>query len=167
MQYVDRNSLARRLVITGVILMSSIVIANLPGRTWAGAATGQAGTAAQTTKTTPSAATHGVDGLIAHLHDKFQITPAQENLFQKLADVMKENAETMSVLAKKRAEGAKTSTAVDDLKSYSEISEAHAAGTRKMIPVFQALYDSLSDAQKKAADDEFREHYAQHHHQKH
>jgi hypothetical protein len=36
-----------------------------------------------------------------------------------------------------------------------------------MIPVFQALYDSMSDAQKKAADDEFREHYAAHHHQKH
>ncbi|MHB8475729.1 MAG: Spy/CpxP family protein refolding chaperone [Steroidobacteraceae bacterium] len=147
--------------------MASIVMTNLPGRTWADAATGQAGAAAQTTKTSPSAATHGVDGLIAHLHEKFQITPAQESSFQKLADVMRENADTMSALAKKRAEGTKTSTAVDDLKSYSEISEAHTAGTKKMIPVFQVLYDSMSDAQKKAADDEFREHYAAHHRQKH
>ncbi len=140
-------------------------MAHLPGRTWADAAPAQ--TATQTTTSAPSAATHGVDGLIAHLHEKFQITPAQENLFQKLADVMRENADTMRLLAKKRADGAKTSTAVDDLKSYSEISEAHAAGIKKMIPAFQALYDNMSDARKKAADDEFREHYAEHHHRKH
>jgi LTXXQ motif family protein len=166
LQYVDRNSQARRLVITGVILISSIMAA-LPGRTWADAATGQAGTAPKTAKTTPSAATQGVDGLIAHLHEEFQISPTQETLFQKLADVMRENADTMSMLTKKRVDNSKTSTAVDDLKSYSEISEAHAAGIKKMIPVFQALYDSLSDAQKKAADNEFREHYAANHRQKH
>jgi hypothetical protein len=147
--------------------MSIIAIANMPARTWAAAASDQAGTAAQSTKTAPSAVAVGVDGLIAHLHEVFKITPAQENLFQKLADVMRADANTMSVLAEKRANGAKTMTAADDLKSYSEISEAHADGTRKMIPVFQALYDSMSDAQKKAADDEFREHYAAHHHQKH
>jgi periplasmic protein CpxP/Spy len=138
-------------------------MAALPGRTWADAATAQAGTA----KTTPGASTHGVDGLIAHLHEQFRISPAQETLFQKLAAVMRENADTMSMLTKKRVDNAKTSTAVDDLKSYSEISEAHAAGTKKMIPVFQELYDSMSDAQKKAADDEFREHYAAKHRHKH
>jgi len=142
-------------------------MANLPGRTWANAPTGQAGTAPQTAKTNPNASTHGVDGLIAHLHEQFRISPTQETLFQKLADVMRENADTMNMLTKKRVDNAKTSTAVDDLKSYSEISEAHAAGTKKMIPVFQALYDSMSDAQKKAADAEFREHYAAHHHRKH
>lgn len=167
MKHVDRNSRARRLVITGVILMSSIAMANLPGRTWAAAASGQTGAAAQSANTTPGAATHGVDGLIAHLHEEFKIAPAQENLFQKLADVMRENADAMSALAKKRADSAKTVTAVDDLKSYAEISAAHAEGTKKMIPVFQALYDSMSDAQKKAADDEFRAHYAAHHHHKH
>ena len=73
----------------------------------------------------------------------------------------------MRALAKKRADGATTMTAVDDLKSYAEISEAHAEGAKKMIPVFEALYDTMTDAQKKAADDEFREHYAAHHHQKH
>jgi len=38
-------------------------------------------------------------------------------------------------------------------------------GTKKMIPIFQALYGSMSEAQKKAADVEFREHYAAHHRQ--
>jgi len=107
-----------------------------------------------------------VDGLIAHLHQELKITPAQETLFQKLADAMRENAETMSTLAKKRVDAAKTMTAVDDLKSYAEISEAHAEGAKKMISAFQPLYDSMSDDQKKAADEEFREHYATHHHGK-
>lgn len=163
MQHIDRNTRVRRLVITGLILMLGITAANVPGPTWAAAASGQDHTAVQTTKSVPRAA-GGVDGLIEHLHDVFKITPAQESLFQKLADVMREDADAMSALAKKRADGAKTMTAPDDLKSYSEISEAHAEGAKKMIPAFQALYDSMSADQKRAADDEFREHYAAHHH---
>ena len=148
------------------ILMSSIALASLLGRSWAEAAPGMP-VSAQTANAAPRAATGGVDALIAHLHDKFKILPAQESLFQKLADTMRADAGTMSALAKKRADGATTRTAVDDLKSYAEISEAHAGGAKKMIPVFEALYDTMTDAQKKAADDEFREHYAAHHHQKH
>ena len=149
MQYIQRNSQSRRLVIMSAILTSSIALTSLIGPSFAGAATG------------------GVDALIAHLHNKFKILPAQESLFQKLADTMRADAVAMSALAKKRADGATTMTAVDDLKSYAEISEAHAEGAKKMIPVFDALYDTMTDAQKKAADDEFREHYAAHHHQKH
>ena len=108
----------------------------------------------------------GVDGLISHLHQEFQITAAQEALFRRLADVMREDASSMSALAKKRAEGASSMTAVDDLKSYAAISQAHAEDTRKMIPVFEALYESMSVAQKKAADEEFRTHYAPMHGQK-
>jgi periplasmic protein CpxP/Spy len=71
---------------------------------------------------------------------------------------MRENAETMTRLAQVRAEHAQTATAIDDLTSYAEISEANAAATKRMIPVFQALYDSMSPEQKKAADAEFRGH---------
>lgn len=157
------NSPLRRRVIAGVILMSSIVVANVPVSAMAGDGAGTAGTASQTMKTAPSAATGSVDKLIEHLHDVFKITPTQEKLFQKLADVMRVNAGVMRALAKKRVDDANAMTAVEDLKSYSEISEAHAEGTKKMIPIFQALYDSMSGAQKKVADDEFREHYATHH----
>ena len=164
MQYVDRKNQLLRPAITGVILLLSALTANVPAPTWAAAVTGPAGAAAPSATTSAPAPTRGVEGLIAHLHEKFQITPTQENAFQKVAEVMRENADTMSALAKKRAEGAKASTAVDDLKSYSEISEAHSLGTKKMIPVFKALYDSMSASQKLAADDEFREHYTAHHH---
>jgi len=138
-------------------------MASLPARSWSDTASGQANTA-QAEAATKAAA--GVDGLVAHLHHELKITPAQEALFQKLADVMRENAETMSTLAKRRVDAAQTMTAVDDLKSYAEISAAHAEGTKKMIAAFQPLYDSMSDDQKKTADEEFREHYATHHHRK-
>jgi hypothetical protein len=117
------------------------------------------GSAAVSTKS--SAAQHGkeapgIDAQVDHLHDSLKITAEQETLWRGVTDVMRENAETMSRLAQVRAEHAQTATAIDDLKSYAEISEAHAAATKRMIPVFQALYDSMSLEQKKAADAEFR-----------
>ena len=39
-------------------------------------------------------------------------------------------------------------TAVDAVKSYQAVIEAHEAGMAKFVPAFQALYDSMSDAQK-------------------
>jgi hypothetical protein len=155
---------ARRLLVASAILTSGIAFGSLPGLARAAdTATTRAGTA----QTAKSKAHVGVDALIAHLHDELKITPAQESQFQKLADVMRANAETMRTMAKKRAEEAGTMTAVDDLKSYAEISRAHAEDSEKMVPVFEALYDSMSDEQKKLADQEFREHYATHHHHHH
>ena len=55
-----------------------------------------------------------------------------------------------------RFEKAKAMTAVEDLKSYSEIAQAHADGLKNFIPVFEALYASMSDDQKKDADTLFR-----------
>lgn len=167
MKHADRNVRTRSLLISGAIALASVAVANMPAIAWAADPAGQAPTAASPVPTATSAPTRGVDGLIAHLHTEFMVTPAQEDLFQKLATVMREDADAMSALAKKRADGAKTNSAVDDLKSYAEIAGAHAEGAKRMIPVFQALYDSMSDAQKKAADTEFRDHYATRHHHKH
>jgi hypothetical protein len=47
-------------------------------------------------------------------------------------------------------------TAVDDLKSYAEITDAHADGIKKFTPVFATLYAGMPDAQKKNADGVFR-----------
>ena len=59
---------------------------------------------------------------------------------------------------KARADKAKTMTAVDDLKSYAEIADAHADGLKKFVPAFEALYASMSDAQKANANTLFRGH---------
>jgi hypothetical protein len=104
-----------------------------------------------------------IDARIDHLHKQLQITPAQEDLWKNVAQVMRDNAEKMSSLIKARMDNAKSMTAIDDLKAYADITDAHAEGTKNMLTAFQALYNSMSDEQKKAADTEFREHHLHHH----
>lgn len=111
--------------------------------------------------TQSSAAQHGaeragIEALIQHLHDSLRITTEQEALWLGVTRVIRESAATMNTLAEERAEHAQTATAIDDLKSYAQISQAHASGTKRMLTVFQALYDSMSPEQRQAADAEFR-----------
>ena len=107
-----------------------------------------------------------VEAQIKHLHEKLQITSAQEGMWSNVAQVMRDNADKLTSLAIARSENAKTMTAVDDLKSYAAITEAHETGMEKLLPVFTTLYDSMSDVQKKAADEEFRHHH-EHEHEHH
>ena len=93
---------------------------------------------------------------IKDLHDRLQITPTQEALWSKVADVMRSNDRTMDALAKTRRDAAATRTAAEDLRSYGEITEAHAVGIKTFAAAFQGLYDSMSKAQKSNADEVFR-----------
>lgn len=97
-----------------------------------------------------------VEGRITELHTQLNITPAQEDPWSKVAQVMRDNAKTLDALTQLRVENAKTMTAVEDLKSYGEITAAHAEGIQKLTAVFEVLYNSLSDTQKKEADEAFR-----------
>jgi hypothetical protein len=99
-----------------------------------------------------------VEARIKELHTKLKITPAQEQLWNNVAQVMRDNAKTMEALIKARSEKAGTMTAIDDLKSYGEIADAHADGLKKFIPAFEPLYAGMSEAQKKSADTLFRQH---------
>jgi hypothetical protein len=102
--------------------------------------------------------TDRVEARINDLHSKLKITAAQEDQWKKLAEVMRENAATMEPLAKARQEKGNALNAVDDLKSYARIADAHAAGLNKFIPVFEVLYAGMSDEQKKMADSLFTKH---------
>ncbi len=88
---------------------------------------------------------------IADLHAKLKITEAQEKQWSNVAQIMRENAAEMESLAKARKEKGSLN-AVDDLKSYSTIADAHAAGLKKFIPAFETLYAELGADQKQAAD---------------
>ncbi len=94
---------------------------------------------------------------IKELHGKLKITSEQEGKWSKVAETMLSDAKTMDALTQVRIDHDKDMTAVDDLKSYSAIAEAHANGIKTLIPVFEDLYASLSDAQKKAADSLFHD----------
>jgi hypothetical protein len=97
-----------------------------------------------------------VEARITNMHSKLKITQAQEEQWAKVAQVLRDNEKTIEPLTKARKENSKTMTAVDDLKSYGEITDAHADGIKKFTPVFATLYDSMSNAQKKEADALFR-----------
>ena len=97
-----------------------------------------------------------VEARITSMHAKLKITQAQEDQWTKVAQVMRDNEKAVEPLIKARRENGKTMTAVDDLKSYGEITDAHADGIKKFTPVFAALYAGMSDAQKQEADALFR-----------
>ena len=94
---------------------------------------------------------------IKDMRIKLKITSTQEEQWAKVAQAMLDDAKTMDALTQKRIDHAKDMTAVDDLKSYGEIADAHANGIKKLIPVFASLYVDMSDVQKKEADTLFRE----------
>src|ERR1700694_2419239 len=97
-----------------------------------------------------------VEARIKNMHAKLKITQAQEDQWGKVAQVMRDNARSMETLTEARFKNVKSMSAVDDLKSYGEITDAHADGIKRFTPVFATLYDSMSDAQKKNADAMFR-----------
>ena len=96
---------------------------------------------------------------IKDMHTKLKITSAQEVQWAKVADVMRDNGKAMDTLTQSRVDHAKDATAIDDLKSYGEIAEAHADGIKNLTPLFTDLYASMSDVQKKEADTLFRHGY--------
>jgi hypothetical protein len=95
-----------------------------------------------------------VEVRIKELHIALNIAPEQEELWNNVAQVMRDNAKTMDTLITAR-QIAKPMNAVESFKSYGDITEAQADGTKKFIPVFEALYNSMSDAQKSNADTVF------------
>jgi hypothetical protein len=97
-----------------------------------------------------------VETRIKKLHSDLHITAVQESQWGPVAQMMRDNGKAMADLREKRVDDAKTLGAVDELKSYAAAIDAHADGVHKFIPVFQSLYDSMPDAQKKTADGVFR-----------
>jgi hypothetical protein len=92
-----------------------------------------------------------VEANITELHQKLQITPAQESQFGAVAAVMRDNARLEA------SAPAAAATAVDDLRAYIRYGELELAGLKRMLPPLEALYATLSPAQKKAADVIFRQ----------
>jgi periplasmic protein CpxP/Spy len=133
-------------LIGGVLLGGIVLSSSLP----VGAAASKAAS-----KTAPVTA-DSVEARIKKLHADLHITPAQEPQWTPVAQMMRDNAKTMADLRQHRIDDAKELGAVDEIKSYAAVIDAHADGVHKFIPVFATLYDSMSDAQKKTADSVFR-----------
>ena len=98
-----------------------------------------------------------VEAHIKKLHAQLKITPAQEPQWTAVAQAMRDGAQQMQAAIQQRQQAAKM-TAVDDLKAYQAIADAHSQDLQKLIPAFQALYATMSDDQKKNADAVFGQH---------
>ena len=94
---------------------------------------------------------------IAELHAKLKISSAQQAQWDSFAQVMRDNATRMDASFQNRVEGMPTMTAVDNMQSYADFAEQHAQDVQKLVPAFKALYDSMSDAQKRMTDQVFRD----------
>jgi hypothetical protein len=95
-----------------------------------------------------------VETSIASLHQRLQITPAQEASFGAVANVIRANARTEATAQHPPAANA---SAVDDLRAEIQYDEVELAGLKRLLPALQALYASLSPAQRQAADAAFRQ----------
>ena len=98
-----------------------------------------------------------VETRIKTLHSQLHITPAQQPAWDDVAQVMRENAKAMAEQHGRQVEAEKSASAPDMLTTYAKTMDTHAESIHKFIPIFQKLYDGMSDAQKKTADVVFRE----------
>jgi hypothetical protein len=108
----------------------------------------------------PAAPTHRdtmVETRITELHKTLKITPAEQKPFDDFAAVMRANAQHMDELVRARQQSSATATAVDQMHAYGDMAQAHAEDMQKLVPAFATLYDALSPAQKKLADQSFRQ----------
>ncbi len=92
-----------------------------------------------------------VEDRIKSLHDQLMITAAQEPQWNAVAQAMREGSQSMQAAIQQRIQ-ARGASAVEELKAYQAIADAHAQEVQKLIPPFQTLYDAMSDDQKKTAD---------------
>ena len=90
------------------------------------------------------------DREIADLKRQLKITPQQEPQFNAFAEAMRSNDQQLDAVMRQQGPG--TPNAVEGLKRAQQLAEAQANGLKRLVPPLQALYDSLSDPQKKIAD---------------
>jgi periplasmic protein CpxP/Spy len=98
-----------------------------------------------------------MDQRITDLHARLLISPAQQPQWDNFSDVMRENARDTSETFQHRAQAMSAMTAAENMQSYAKVTAEYAQHMQKLVPTFQALYDTMSDSQKRTADQVFRD----------
>lgn len=98
-----------------------------------------------------------VEGRIAFLKTELKLTAAQQPLFDKLADEMRTSAKTMQERHAQHhqtsATPAEPQSALEMLERRSEMMKEMTAAQDRYLAAFRPLYQSLSEEQKKTADE--------------
>jgi len=104
----------------------------------------------------PEQAKARVEEQINRLHQQLGITANQEEQWNAFAAVMRANAQHMEELYRERANRFNQMNAVESLRSYQRIVQAHAEDLARLVPAFETLYASLTPDQQRIADQVFR-----------
>lgn len=95
-----------------------------------------------------------VEGRIAYLKAELRVTDAQAPLWNKLADVMRQNAKAMDdAFSAVRRDPNAAPSALASLEARARLTEVRAQATQHFVAAFRPLYDAMSDDQKKSADE--------------
>ena len=137
--------------LAGASLALGVVGASAQGTTATKPGTGKPPAAAAATSSKPQT----VEQRITMLKSALKITAEQEPKWDKVATAMRENAAAMDKLVKEKQAKAQSITAVDDLKTYQDFTQAHLDGLKNLTSAFESLYDSMPADQKKNADQVF------------
>jgi len=139
-------------------LIVSVASALLVTGAYAQASAPTAGVAPSHSVKAAKSATDRTEARIAQLHADLKITPAEEAQWGEVAQAMRDEATQMDELITRREAQQDLMSAVDDLNNYAELAQAHADGVKKMSTVFAPLYNTMTDDQKKIADEVFHPH---------
>lgn len=105
---------------------------------------------------TRTSAVEYTEAQIKQLQGTLNITEGQAPLWNNLTQVMRENAKEMDAMRKDRAENTEPMNAVEHMKFHSQITQSHLSQMNKLIPPFEAFYESLTDQQKNITNIVFR-----------
>ncbi|HTU56076.1 MAG TPA: Spy/CpxP family protein refolding chaperone [Acetobacteraceae bacterium] len=93
---------------------------------------------------------------IADLHAMLQVTPAEEPQWNRFAQAMTANADSMHQAFEQRGAQLGTMNAAQDMESYAQLAALHAKNMQTIADAFQALYAVMPPAQQQNADTVFR-----------
>jgi LTXXQ motif family protein len=100
-----------------------------------------------------------IEGRIAYLKAELKITDAQAPQFDRVAQAMRDNARAMEqAMSQHRANRDQPQSAVDRLEARAQFAALRAQSDQRLAEAFKPLYASLSDEQKKTADEMLARH---------
>ena len=107
-----------------------------------------------------SASSNQAEQRITQLHNQFKITPAQQSQWDAFAQAMRDDAQHMDQVFAQQG-NPQNGSALDDMRAYAAITEAHAQDVQHLLPAFETLYNAMSPEQKRVADNVFHQYARQ------
>ncbi len=108
-----------------------------------------------TAPATPSQRDMRVQRQLRDLYTQLRITPAEQPQWDAFARTLQANADHMHQLWASRPTG--QVSALDDMRNYTRMAQAHAEDMQRLVAAFEPLYTSLSSEQKATADQVFQQ----------